>query len=278
VTLAASCHLTLGIDGLELVDETAGGGGSIATTSANGQGGGGGPPLECQDELQNGAETDVDCGGPECDPCANDDSCMMQNDCASFVCESGTCRSCSEHTDCTSERFCEPVVGGEHHCVPDRALGEACLEASECPGGWCVDGVCCDTECNRMCETCFLDDATKGECTPAPAGEDPDDECVFMGDCRLGNGCSGAAGACGPADGEACDNGVFCDGNDLCAGGACEGTGNPCPGHDSTPNCRDSCNETAEACTADDENGTPCNEDGDLTMGICQLFGVCAGD
>jgi hypothetical protein len=41
----------------------------------------------CKDGLQNGAETDVDCGGSECPPCNDTKYCMGSLDCASGVCQ-----------------------------------------------------------------------------------------------------------------------------------------------------------------------------------------------
>lgn len=46
----------------------------------------------CSDGIKNGAETDVDCGGPECPPCAQGQSCDLNSDCGpGLVCQGGTC-------------------------------------------------------------------------------------------------------------------------------------------------------------------------------------------
>ncbi len=55
----------------------------------------------CNDDEQNGTETDVDCGG-SCNRCPNDDSCSAWSDCDSYFCDSGTCTACTEHADCPS--------------------------------------------------------------------------------------------------------------------------------------------------------------------------------
>lgn len=44
----------------------------------------------CSDGQHNGAETDVDCGGP-CDPCVDGLSCSEHWDCEDYSCEAGTC-------------------------------------------------------------------------------------------------------------------------------------------------------------------------------------------
>ena len=47
----------------------------------------------CTDGVRNGNETDVDCGGPDCDPCDTGEECMDGSDCASGVCEVVWCFS-----------------------------------------------------------------------------------------------------------------------------------------------------------------------------------------
>jgi hypothetical protein len=65
---------------------------------------------------------------------------------------------------------------------------------------------------------------------------------------------------------------------DTCnAAGACEGSGNPCPGADGDGNCAESCNEAADDCTANDPNLSTCN-DGLFCNGTdsCNGLGACA--
>jgi hypothetical protein len=56
------------------------------------------PPPTCNDFTQNGNETDVDCGGPDCDPCSSGSACFVNSDCESGVCDGGVCQeaSCSD--------------------------------------------------------------------------------------------------------------------------------------------------------------------------------------
>ena len=44
----------------------------------------------CIDGMQDGDETDLDCGGPTCTPCANGLMCMVNSDCLSNNCSGGT--------------------------------------------------------------------------------------------------------------------------------------------------------------------------------------------
>ncbi|XXX74845.1 hypothetical protein WMF30_45050 [Sorangium sp. So ce134] len=45
----------------------------------------------CRDQVQNGSETGVDCGGASCDRCTAGQGCAQHNDCTSDVCSLGTC-------------------------------------------------------------------------------------------------------------------------------------------------------------------------------------------
>ncbi len=57
-----------------------------------------------------------------------------------------------------------------------KASGAACMQGSECSTGSCADGVCCDTACTGVCESCNQGGST-GKCLPIAAGTDPDGEC-----------------------------------------------------------------------------------------------------
>src|SRR5690606_9661399 len=51
------------------------------------------PAATCSDTIQNGNESDVDCGG-SCPRCLNTRRCTGPSDCASGYCASGVCQSC----------------------------------------------------------------------------------------------------------------------------------------------------------------------------------------
>lgn len=48
--------------------------------------------VACDNEVLDGSETDVDCGG-SCSPCANGDACSVDADCVSDTCDANTCSS-----------------------------------------------------------------------------------------------------------------------------------------------------------------------------------------
>jgi len=51
----------------------------------------GGASGACADGRVTGDETDVDCGGTECDPCVSGRSCVEATDCESGVCTTDVC-------------------------------------------------------------------------------------------------------------------------------------------------------------------------------------------
>jgi hypothetical protein len=56
-------------------------------------------PASCMDVMKNSSETDVDCGGTDCPPCATGKACLGWHDCAGGICDTGTCavaRTCNE--------------------------------------------------------------------------------------------------------------------------------------------------------------------------------------
>ena len=72
------------------------------------QGEDGGPAIaRCDDTLRNAAETDIDCGGPDCMPCGAGSSCRLDRDCDSGICDNLTC----------AQPVCgDGVVNGDEQC------------------------------------------------------------------------------------------------------------------------------------------------------------------
>ncbi len=146
------------------------------------------------------------------------------------------------------------VMGGQNGFVGNSALsdtrlfafspaGEPCALDTNCLSEHCVDGVCCDTACDELCEACLfaLTGAPDGTCAPIEVGQDPESECLDEGSPNCGdNGlCAGVSGQCqtypGPgcvpspcASGDECDSG-------HCVDGVC---------------CDTPCNEACRACSA----------------------------
>lgn len=129
---------------------------------------------------------------------------------------------------------------------PLKGPGEACESDDECAGIPCADKVCCNVRCSGTCEACDLP-GSLGTCTAIPAGEDPAEECGYLGcdgyyqgwdgnKCYLGTTVAAGQAACN--GGRACrtiedecagsepgELGITCD--DFCQIpdlGTCQGT------------------------------------------------------
>lgn len=242
-------------------------------------------PAGCMDGLVNGMETDVDCGGPMCNPCMNTMDCMLASDCQSNLCNSMMlCEACTLDTDCLATEFCD--AGGV--CTPKGILGDACGDDDECTSGFCPgdDGVCCDTTCGSLCESCLMADTGQadGTCAPVTGGTDPKSECTVDDTTCTGDFCAGTVGACEPAAlGTVCRMQMgMCD-----VAESCDGTNLGCPVDDVAAvgtTCRiqaDLCDE-AEVCDgankmcptdAKKPNGTTCR----ISADFCDAAEVCDG-
>jgi hypothetical protein len=109
------------------------------------------PLPTCSDEVKNGSESDVDCGG-SCPRCGNGKTCAGPDDCSSAFCANGTCQSCSGSQQCGEDGhgqcFCEQIEGGSSACnsaTDPESIVDSC---DECAAGlncldlgneaWCV--------------------------------------------------------------------------------------------------------------------------------------------
>ena len=95
---------------------------------------------QCTDTVQNGAETDVDCGGGSCPPCGLGEKCGGDTDCVSLSCISAHCASsCTDGEKGGSETDVD--CGGS---CPDCASGKACSVNGDCQSNRCAGSVCID--------------------------------------------------------------------------------------------------------------------------------------
>ncbi|MBW1806652.1 MAG: PKD domain-containing protein [Deltaproteobacteria bacterium] len=137
----------------------------------------------------------------------------------------GVCaQACVEDADCWTGYFCPAGV-----CEAGSGLGDACLDAGDCTGWACVDGVCCNSDCANVCQVCN-DPSALGVCIFVRAGTDPSDDCEPAVDiCGITGACDGE-GACEFAQAgtvcadASCTAGVFtvastCNGQGECVTG-----------------------------------------------------------
>jgi hypothetical protein len=122
-------------------------GSSNASSSSSGGGAGnsssssGGQSPTCTDQVKNGTETDVDCGGTMCLRCTAGQSCFSDLDCDSGFCSAmDTCApaTCTDNLKNGNETA---VDCGGGTC-PGCATGQTCQVDSDCASGQCVGNFC----------------------------------------------------------------------------------------------------------------------------------------
>jgi len=102
-------------------------------------------PADCTDGLQNGTETDVDCGGPACRPCTDNQKCAQAADCGSQVCGNGVCRPAG-CTDTVLNGTETDIDCGGATCGR-CSIGKACNASADCASNSCVSNLCVASSC-----------------------------------------------------------------------------------------------------------------------------------
>jgi len=104
-----------------------------------------GAPATCDDEVANGDETDVDCGGGTCPACAADKMCGENADCASMACLGGLCfgaPECWVDAECDAA-VCNTAICQDFVCVGAPLDGDPCDDDLLCTAsGTCLMGAC----------------------------------------------------------------------------------------------------------------------------------------
>jgi len=250
---------------------------------------------------------------PDTTGCSDGDICTVDDACSDGIC-TGAGKDCSELDGVCIEGICNPESGAcEARAAPDGTACDDnrwCTQGDECVSGKCsgVERTCADTDpctrdsCDENTDTCLH------EVVPRPGAEGPtgaptcsngsDDDCDGMTDladancnacqqdaeCDDGNECT--LDSCVEqdcynipvADETPCsDDGVFCNGVEVCRQGVCTHSGNPCPGADGDGDCSESCAEDLRSCTADDPQDAACDDGNWCTVSDTCTSGVCSG-
>ena len=80
------------------------------------------PTPTCTDGAWNGEESDVDCGGPSCEPCVLSRACVTHQDCKSVLCVKRTCVPGS----CQDGRVSGGESGVDCGRSEERRVGKEC--------------------------------------------------------------------------------------------------------------------------------------------------------
>jgi hypothetical protein len=90
-------------------------------------------PASCTNQIQDGTESDVDCGGT-CAACADGKRCQTGSDCAGRVCTNdGFCCDFADYTVCAG--ICVAAFKDPSNC---GTCGNVCPQGTTCSSGHCV--------------------------------------------------------------------------------------------------------------------------------------------
>lgn len=132
----------------------------------------------CTNMIKDVNETDVNCGGPDCDPCANGKDCEQGSDCVSLV--------CGDNQKCSAPACDDSVLNGAEtdkdcggpDCNP-CALTKTCLVNDDCESVFCK---CMQQDC--ACAPPMCDDGVmNGTEIDIDCGPDCDHTCADGGQC-----------------------------------------------------------------------------------------------
>ena len=129
--------------------------------------------------MKNGAEADIDCGGPCTTKCADAKACAVAGDCVSGVCTSLLCAQPS----CTDvvKNGTEPDVDCGSTCATRCATGKGCVTGLDCVGGVCSANVC---------EASCTDTLKNGSETDVDCGGPACGKCSLTKACAVDTDCS----------------------------------------------------------------------------------------
>ncbi len=194
-------------------------------------------PESCEDQIANGAETDEDCGGPDCDPCADGFSCLVGADCASAYCNPERICATPVCSDAWTNGAETDLNCGGGAC-PACADGLRCLIAADCASSYCnPNGLCATPACGDAWVNGAETDLNcgGGTCPPCANGLG----CLVRSDCAsrvcVGLVCQvptcedSTQNAyetdvdCGGFTCDPCADGLGCNQHSDCASGFCDG-------------------------------------------------------
>ncbi|AKU98099.1 Tryptophan synthase alpha chain [Labilithrix luteola] len=203
------------------------------------------------DGVQNGSETDVDCGGgapTNADRCETNKACLVKDDCISKVCTGNVCQAPTKSDGVKNGTETDVDCGGGAPTNADRCdTSKACIGGSDCLSKVCTANVCQAPTNNDNVQN----------------GTETDVDC--------GGGAPTNAKRC--ATNQMCSVTADCD-NVLCTGGKCAAISNS-DGIKNGDETDIDCGGTSGKLCA---TSKVCKKDGDCASDGCGDNGVCADD
>ena len=216
--------------------------------------------------------------GYKADTCDGVGACVDNGevDCLPYNCDAqtGGCR-----TTCTLDTQCQAFYAcSAGQCK--KAAGVVCTVGGECATGQCVDGVCCQSACNGLCQRCDRA-GREGFCDPVPAGLDPDAECSpdAAGSCHQTGFCSGQGTCQLEAADTVCNASACVSLNVLRKADTCDGLG-ICQARGTIDCLPFTCNATTGACRATCGTTLDCQAGYSCANSSCRKIqgATCTGD
>jgi hypothetical protein len=217
-----------------------------------------------------------------------------------FLCDDGVClTTCSTSDQCLDDLYCNAG-----NCSPRLPLKSHCEASRDCLDGVpCVDGYCCDSPCDGICEACG-EPGSHGKCVPVsgeprgarPLCGEPSGECGLICDGAKRSECdyTPTGEGCGE---DRCEAARFtkrsiCDGIGNCGSVAQDCTGAfacDAEGLDCRSDCRSdedcagnayTCNleTTPGVCVFKPDVGKHCGTNGECSEGLLCTDGVCCAE
>jgi hypothetical protein len=228
----------------------------------------------CDDEIINQDESDLDCGGVVCMGCDLGQMCNKSSDCLSRSCANSICvaPSCTDNAQNGEE---SDVDCGEV-CPLQCEAGEMCFAAADCQSQVCENGLCraptctdkvkngdeTDVDCGGSCSACLPGEdcvensdcisqiCEDGTCTDVDCVDDSD--CSNLDSACMKGTCDTASHTCSATaanENMACDSGQACIRNETCKAGSCQG-GMPLDCSSLSDTCNlGICDPESDACT-----------------------------
>jgi hypothetical protein len=236
--------------------------------------------VSCDDDVLNGTETSIDCGGG-CPGCDDGADCNAGSDCQSLVCgDDGTCAEPACNDDQRNGAETDTDCGGP--CPQNCGNGAGCERNNDCQSGVC-GGQGCAAGVDRCCQPPACDDDVQN-------GGESDTDCgtAACGQCSVGDSCVVSIQCdTGLCQGGVCVNPPRCDDNlengtesDVDCGGSCGACADLRDCNQDTDCLNDNCDPTGTCISCGDtvKNGTETGIDcggADLACRRCNAGEVC---